>query len=153
MTVRIPRTGALGAILLLATTALTAACSNAIPDISASDVPAKPVFWTDVLPLLDDHCNLCHSRPTNYGAPGGFRLDQYAKDTKHNLRGAQAMASQLEEEIKGDSMPPAAAWGDGVGKNGKKLIALWVKQGAAECNTADDCPDAGQTCTTGRLCQ
>lgn len=140
-------------LLALGLSGAVAACNFAPADISASDIPPNPVFWTDVLPLLDDHCTLCHGYPTNYGAPSGFRLDQYGHDAEHKLRGAKEAAGEFWEEIKGDAMPPAAAWGDGMGKNGKKLIELWIKQGARECMVATDCPESNQTCTSAHLCR
>jgi hypothetical protein len=130
--------------LLALLPALFAGCNFGVPDISASEVPDHPVYWTDVLPLFEDHCTLCHGHPSNYGAPSDFRLDRYAS--------ARAESHNVWEQISEDGMPPAASWGDGMGPNGKKLIRLWVEQGAPECNLATDCPDSGQTCTAQHLC-
>jgi hypothetical protein len=41
-----------------------------------------------------------------------------------------AMASAILEKVKDDEMPPAAAWGDGIGPNGKKLLERWLADGA-----------------------
>ncbi len=114
------------AVVSIALAALFSACNFAVADIST--VPVSPTFTKDVLPLLDDHCNLCHGTDTNRGAPGDFRLDTY--DDADGIRGALSMASEILGEIDSGSMPPAAAWGDGVGKNGKELIKRWIDQGA-----------------------
>lgn len=125
-------------------------CDFGVPDISASEIPEKPV-WQDVKPLLDDHCNLCHGHPSNYGAPGGFRLDRYGNGG--DVRGVRANLHEVWETILEDEMPPAAAWGDGMGKNGKKLIRKWIDQGAPECRAVDDCPDTATSCTSAHTCR
>lgn len=103
-----------------------AACNFAAPDIA--DVPDQPTFEQDVKPLFDDHCNLCHGTSPDRGAPSSFRLDAY--DDTPGKRGAASMAGRAVHAVEGDSMPPAAAWGDGVGPNGKKMLQRWIDQGA-----------------------
>jgi hypothetical protein len=116
---------------LLASLALPGlgACGYGIDDISASEVPDHPTFETNVRPLLHDHCTLCHGVPAKRGAPDDVRLDQY-DDDDHGRSGARAMAGAILEKVKEDEMPPAAAWGDGIGPNGKKLLDRWLADGA-----------------------
>lgn len=92
-------------------------------------VPPKPV-WADVKPIFDDHCNLCHGQPSNRGAPTYFHLDVYADGGDYV--GASTMATTALEKIASNSMPPAAAWGDGLPPNDRRIIELWVGQGALE---------------------
>lgn len=119
-------------LVFLAPAALAlAGCEYGIDDISADEVPDHPTWEANVRPLLHDHCTLCHGVPSKRGAPDEFRLDQY-DDDEHGRSGARAMASSLVDEVKNDEMPPAAAWGDGIGPNGKKLLERWLADGAPQ---------------------
>jgi hypothetical protein len=101
-------------------------CDFAKPDIAT--VPDNPTFATDIKPILDDHCNLCHGAKPNRGARSRFRLDSY--EDKDGRRGAASMAQRVLDSVDRDEMPPAAAWGDGVGPNAKQAIRLWVEHGS-----------------------
>jgi hypothetical protein len=79
-----------------------AGCGFSVPDVAS--VPDHPTFETDVLPVMNDHCNLCHSGNPNRGAPRSFRLDVY-------------------EDVGGTR-------GDGVGPNGTAIVEKWVADGA-----------------------
>lgn len=131
---------------------VVAACDFSVPDIA--EVPENPTFERDVKPLLDDHCNLCHGSPPNRGAPNDFRLDVYDaagsaapmlgsrkggsrkgrdREDDHDegrLEGAREMAEDIVEVVEDGEMPPAAAWGDGVGPNGRAMLRRWLEQGA-----------------------
>ena len=103
----------------------TFACSFGKPDIAT--VPAHPSFATDVEPLLADHCLLCHGYPAKRNAPTNFRLDVYDDNI---VSGAHTEANRFVASVMNGKMPPAAAWGDGVGSNGKKLLQIWLADGA-----------------------
>lgn len=117
------------ALLALGAPAALGACDYGIDDISAAEVPENPTYEADVAPLLHDHCTLCHSVPAKRGAPGRFRLDQYEED-ETGRPGVQAMAGSIVKTVRDDEMPPAAAWGDGIGPNGKELLERWLADGA-----------------------
>jgi hypothetical protein len=102
------------------------ACSFSKADITT--VPEHPTFEADVKPLLAEHCLLCHGYPAKRTAPTSFRLDVY--DDTDGVRGAKSEANRFVHSIEEDEMPPAAAWGDGVGPNGKKLLQNWLADGA-----------------------
>ena len=105
-----------------------AACDFSVPDIDT--VPEHPTYTADVRPLFDDHCLLCHGSRPSRGAPDDFRLDVY--DDTGRTAGARSTADLVLRVVEDDEMPPAAAWGDGVGPNGKELLRRWVAQGAPE---------------------
>lgn len=136
-------------LAIAASLAALAGCDFSVPDIA--EVPENPTYERDVKPLLDDHCNLCHSSPSNRGAPGDFRLDVYEipgspplKGSRHGgrdreereerdksrFKGAYEMAEDIIDEVEDGEMPPAAEWGDGVGPNGRAMLRRWVEQGA-----------------------
>jgi hypothetical protein len=102
------------------------ACSFGKADITT--VPEHPTFEADVKPLLAEHCLLCHGYPAKRTAPTDFRLDVY--DDADGVRGAKSEASRFVHSVEENEMPPAAAWGDGVGPNGKKLLQNWLADGA-----------------------
>ena len=101
------------------------ACSFGKPDIAT--VPAHPTFEIDVKPLLADHCLLCHGYPATRGAPTSFRLDVYT--SSNGLPAAYQEAGRSIRSIQDDKMPPSAAWGDGVGPNGKAMLQNWASDG------------------------
>lgn len=100
-------------------------CGFARDDLTA--VPDNPTFATDVKAIFDDHCNLCHGARPNRGAPSWFRLDVYGDSADRG--GARGLARQALNVIKGGEMPPAAAWGDGVGPNATRTLERWIEQG------------------------
>jgi hypothetical protein len=106
--------------------AMVPACNFSKADVA--QVPDHPVFDPDVKQVLADHCLLCHGYPANRGAPSRFRLDVY--DDVNGVRGAHSEAGQIVNSVNGGEMPPAAAWGDGVGPNGKLLLQRWLADGA-----------------------
>jgi hypothetical protein len=115
------------AILLPVVLAATAAACN-FSRADVAQVPDNPVFDPDVKQVLTDHCLLCHGYPANRGAPSHFRLDVY--DDVNGVRGAHAEAGEIVNAVNSGDMPPAAAWGDGVGPNGKLLLQRWLAHGA-----------------------
>jgi uncharacterized membrane protein len=121
----LPRAKALRLAALLVAAGAIYACSFGKPDITT--VPDQPSFFVDVLPVLSEHCLLCHGYPAKRGAPSSFRLDVY--DDTDGVRGAHSEAKRFIDSVQSDSMPPAAHWGDGVGPNGKKLLLNWQADG------------------------
>jgi len=114
------------AVALLAWALAAPACSFGRPDIAT--VPAHPTFEVDVKPLLADHCLLCHSYPATRGAPTNFRLDVY-DSPDGTFPAAHQEASRFIQSIQDGKMPPSAAWGDGVGPNGKAMLQNWKTDG------------------------
>jgi hypothetical protein len=112
--------------ILLAMALAVPACSFGKPDIAT--VPAHPTFEIDVKPLLADHCLLCHSDPATRGAPTSFRLDVYTSPAG-GLPAAFQEAGRSIRSIQNGKMPPSAAWGDGVGPNGKAMLRNWASDG------------------------
>ncbi|MFZ4579870.1 MAG: hypothetical protein ACOYOB_15885 [Myxococcota bacterium] len=115
--------------LLLALAALvvsTGGCAFSVPDITT--VPEHPTFEVDVKPLLADHCGLCHGYPADRGAPNQFRVDTYAD--KDGVQGVASVAEELVSVTDEGEMPPSAAWGDGVGPNGRELLRRWLADGS-----------------------
>jgi uncharacterized membrane protein len=105
---------------------LLVGCNFGVKDIAV--VPEQPTYNRDVKPVLLDHCVLCHGAPPKRGAPAWFRLDQY--DSSDGVMGVNAMAESVVHQTTADKMPPAAAWGDGVGPNAKQMLERWLANGA-----------------------
>ncbi len=100
-------------------------CSFGRPDIA--QVPAHPTFERDVRPLFVDHCLLCHGYPAKRQAPTSFRLDVYV--SPDGLPAAKTEGARAVNSVLRGHMPPAAAWGDGVGPNGKQMLQNWANDG------------------------
>ena len=112
---------------LLLLCALAPSCNFAAEDVAT--VPDKPTFAAHVQPILADHCVLCHSDKPSRGAPTYFRLDVYdSTTTVPSIRGAKAMRFTIGQQIESNSMPPAAAWGDGLGDNARATVLRWIAQ-------------------------
>lgn len=101
-------------------------CHYAVPDVK--DAPLLPTYTRDVAPILRDHCVLCHGVPSDRGAPRDFRLDVF--EDSGTVPGASSMAGDIVIEVESDVMPPAAAWGDGLGPNAKTVLRRWLDAGA-----------------------
>lgn len=110
---------------LAALTMAGSACSYAVSDVGPP--PEHPTYAAHIRPFMTDHCLVCHSSPPDRGAPAYFRLDVYADE--NNVLGAGSMASVIKAEVV-DGKPRIMPPGDGVGPNGKQLIANWVADGA-----------------------
>ncbi len=96
-------------------------CACAVADIPSA--PPHPTYTNDIHPYLADHCLVCHSFPSDRGAPHYFRLDVYA-DTG-GLSGAATMARAIIGDVINHTpkpMPP----GGGLGPNGKQMLVNWV---------------------------
>lgn len=111
-------------IIGLALLLLASSCSG-IQDIAS--VPPNPTWEKDVRFYMEDHCVLCHGSPPNRGAPSSFRLDLYDVPNSDVL-GARAMRASIKADVLSGKMPP----GGGLGPNGKKMIELWVNNGAPQ---------------------
>ena len=101
-----------------------------------SAAESGPSWHADVKPLLDKHCNGCHTE----GGAGPFRLDDYAS--------AKAMAQPSLLAIQSGSMPP---WQPDPACNelledrlmpsvDQALFKAWVDAGAREGDLADAPP-------------
>ena len=104
---------------------VTPGCRFSAPDIA--QVPANPTFSADILPIFNDHCNLCHGAIANRGAPKRFRLDVY--NDVNEIMGAASMGDEAVRTIHDKRMPPSAAWGDGLGPNAAQAVQRWYDQG------------------------
>ena len=124
---RIARFSSLRLVAVSACALAFPACSLGKPDIAR--VPAHPTYETDVHSLLADHCLLCHSYPATRGAPTSFRLDVYDPPVGTSTPAAHQEASRFIQSIDNGKMPPSAAWGDGVGPNGKAMLHNWKTDG------------------------
>lgn len=99
-------------------------CSYSVPDIPSSSVVAKPTYEHDIWPLFNDHCFVCHSHPSDRGAPNNWRLDVY--NDENGIFGAHTMAGAAINDVKIGKMPPSAAkGGGGIGPNGFQLLLNW----------------------------
>lgn len=85
--------------------------------------PTTAAYGADVVPLLNQHCNNCH---TGSFASGGVRLDSYAEVKKYVDNGRLMGSIQWQSGF--SAMP----------KNGTKLsscnigkIQVWIASGAA----------------------
>jgi hypothetical protein len=99
------------------------------------DVPTD--YCHDVKPILDRTCLAnCHGSDMSYvGAPKTFRLDVYGMTGA--LAGAGAVASDINERMQQDTMPPQ---GLGLARPTlaeKAIVLRWSNTGAAECIGAD----------------
>ena len=124
---RIARFSSLRLVAIAACALAIPACSLGKPDIAT--VPAHPTYATDVHSLLADHCLLCHNYPATRGAPTSFRLDVYDPPAGTSTPAAHQEASRFIQSIDSGKMPPSAAWGDGVGPNGKAMLHNWASDG------------------------
>jgi hypothetical protein len=101
------------------------ACSIAVPDISAA--PDHPTYAHDVHPYIADHCLVCHSSPSDNGAPMNFRLDIYDDTENGEVLGAGSMSGGMRDDAVHSNphqMPP----GGGLGPNGKQLLVNWAAE-------------------------
>jgi hypothetical protein len=106
-----------------------AGCDFAYED--SASVPAQPNYDDHVRPIFEHHFLVCHSLPSDRGAPTYFTLQQY-DDVSAAIDGANTMSYDVQTQISENRMPPAAEWGDGLGANDKQIIELWVNNGAPE---------------------
>ncbi len=117
-----------------------AALAVAIAPAVNADVPEKPTFTKDVLPILQENCQTCHRpKPLNMsGMTAPFALTTYEEVRPWAKAVAKATADK--------SMPPwfASPEFHGVFSNERGLtedeiatIQKWVQQGAARGNPKD----------------
>ncbi len=117
-----------------------AAAAAMIAPSAIADVPEKPTFTKDVLPILQENCQTCHRpKPLNMsGMTAPFALTSYEEVRPW----AKAVAKATGEK----SMPPwyASDKFHGVFENERGLtedeiatIQKWVQQGAARGNPQD----------------
>lgn len=109
----------------------------------AQEAPARPTFYKDVVPILQENCQECH-RPV--GANYGGRLAPMSLVTYDEAR---PWAKSIAKQVTNRAMPPwfAAREHDGEFVNERTLtdeeiatIERWVKTGAPRGNPADAPP-------------
>ncbi len=115
----------------------------AIAPIAGADVPEKPTFTKDVMPILQENCQTCHRpKPINMsGMTAPFALTSYEE--------ARPWSKAIVKAVTAKTMPPWFATPEfhGVFRNERGLtddeiatIQKWVQQGAARGNP-QDAPD------------
>lgn len=94
------------------------------PDSANCVAPLSPAFTADVLPILNLHCNNCHSGAS---ASGGIRLDTYANTMVYVNDGS--LLGSVQHQSGFSAMP----------KNSAKLPACkiqtienWIKTGSPD---------------------
>ena len=106
----------------------------------AGDIPARPTFTKDVLPIFQENCVICH-RPGGHNIAGmvaPFSLTSYDE--------ARPWAKAIERVVQSKEMPPwyASEEFHGVFANERglnadeiEMIAAWARTGATRGNPAD----------------
>ena len=116
----------------------------AMSPVAGADVPEKPTFTKDVLPILQENCQTCHRpKPINMsGMTAPFALTSYDE--------ARPWAKAIAKAVEAKTMPPwfASPQFHGVFSNERGLtedeiatVVKWVEQGAARGNP-QDAPEA-----------
>lgn len=107
---------------------------------ATADVPARPTFTKDVLPILQENCQDCHRpKPVNMsGLVAPFSLTTYEE--------TRPWAKAIAKAVQSEYMPPWFATSEfhGVFRNERTLtddekatILKWVNTGATKGNPAD----------------
>lgn len=116
------------------------AVALAVAPVVGADVPEKPTFTKDVLPIFQQHCQTCHRpKPLNMsGMTAPFSLTTYEE--------ARPWAKAIAKAVESKKMPPwfATEQFHGVFANERGLsadeiatVTKWVEQGAARGNPSD----------------
>jgi hypothetical protein len=113
--------------------------------VARADVPARPTFERDVLPIVQAHCQTCH-RPKGANMSG-----MIAPMSLMNYQEVRPWAKAIARAVDNGIMPPwhASKEFNGVFKNEriitedeKQTILNWVKTGARRGNVADEFPNS-----------
>lgn len=106
-----------------------AGCKTTQPNQTTSTTPAKPpldcgtqtmTYIADIKPILDQHCNKCHSDRS----PGGYNFKTYENTVK--AAGDKEFLGSIKWEGHYDHMPAMAAKLD---DSTIQKIECWVKNG------------------------
>ena len=110
----------------------------------SAQVPVKPTFYKDVLPILQENCQLCHrDKGANFGG-------MVAPMELTGYRQVRPWAKAIAREVENKSMPPwtASEIHKGVFANERTLqaheietLVLWANMGAPRGN-ANEAPGA-----------
>lgn len=95
-----------------------------------AELPANPTWSADVKPILDTHCNECHSVPATQLAPPTLRLD--VCETVDGLPGAQSQAIRIVFRTI-DQIPspmPPATYSTYPSADEQEILQRWADQGA-----------------------
>jgi hypothetical protein len=111
-----------------------------IAPLASAEVPAKPTFTKDVLPIFQENCQTCHrTTPMKMaGLTAPFALTSYEE--------ARPWAKAISKAVSNRDMPPWFASHEfkGVFRNDRSMeqdeidtIVRWVEQGAKRGNPSD----------------
>lgn len=119
--------------VLLALTAIPAVASGSNSNSNSTDQSAAPTFYEDVLPVMQDNCQVCHR-------PGGANLGgMVAPMAFTSYDEARPWAKSIAKQVEARLMPPwhASANQHGVFENERTLadaeidtLMRWAKAGA-----------------------
>lgn len=111
-----------------------------IAPLASAEVPARPTFTKDVLPIMQENCQNCHrTQPLKMaGLTAPFSLTSYDE--------ARPWAKAIAKAVSSKAMPPWFASDEfkGVFRNDRSMsqdeidtIVRWVDQGAKRGNPSD----------------
>ena len=112
-------------------------------DLSSSATSETPTFYADVLPILQQNCQICHRTE---GANMGGQIAPWPLVTYQDAR---VRAPRMAKAVREGRMPPwsAAAWHKGTFENERVLedeekatIIAWAEEGTPAGNPADAPP-------------
>lgn len=144
------RSRPLTTLVVLCAAALTASCATQSSAPSASAAPAStlasthtPSFYADVLPVLQENCQVCH---TPQGLDLGGMVAPMAFTT---YEGTRRYAARIAEAVESGYMPPWHAAGEHRGQfSNERILApadaatliAWARGGAPAGDPADAPP-------------
>ena len=88
-------------------------------------------FESDVLPIFQSNCSMCHGQDK---AEGDIRLDSYDNIMK-DIKAGNAKGSKIYKAISSGSMPPSSK----PKLTGKQIAVIysWIQNGAENCSSCD----------------
>ena len=113
---------------------------SAAADVSAGETPGRQTFYKDILPILQENCQICHrpSGPSNSGMVAPMAFMTY--------REVRPWAKAIVKEVRERTMPPWHASEIHAGQFDTErhlsdeqiaAIANWARTGAVAGNPAD----------------
>lgn len=102
---------------------------------TSGGLPEEPTWEEDIKPIMDIHCNECHSVPPQQAAPGTLRLDTC--ETVGGIPGAQSQAARIIVRTidKTPTPMPPANYETTPTADEEEILQRWVDQGA-KCDGA-----------------
>jgi hypothetical protein len=97
---------------------------------TSGELPEEPTWSEHVKPIMDIHCNECHSVPPQQAAPGSLRLDTC--ETVGGIPGAQAQAARIIVRTidKTPTPMPPANYETTPTPDEEEILQRWFDQGA-----------------------